>query len=300
MAVGRLAQAIDNGNFIVTAECIPPRGSGTDFLKACASKLGSTVDAVCAPESEDGVRMSSLAACSHISASGAEPVLHLLTRDLNRIALQSTIIGAASLGIKNILCLVGRHQALTTSGAARGVFDVDPMQLLQVASSIRGDGMLADGSKLDAPLDLTLGSYINPFSDPMELQILVLTKCIRSGADFIMTAPVFNLPKFEKWMHMAREKNAPSGTAIIASVMPLQSAEHAKDLMSKYHHIDIPDEIINNLNASSTPKELGIEIAKRTVDALRKIEGVRGVHLMTGEDPDLALEIISSSGISRS
>lgn len=274
-----LAKAIKDGEFIITGECYPPKGADPASLIECASRMKGLVQAINVPESEDGPRMGSIAACKHILDAGAEPILHLLTRDLNRIALQSAILGAASLGVKNILCLAGWHQALTSTGDAKGVFDIDPIQLLQVADSIRKDGKLSDGEAIDAPIDLLLGALTNPFSDPMELQVITLDRAVSAGADFIITQPVFNTARFEEWMSAVRDRGIYEGTCIIASVMPLKSSEEASELAAKYRSLDIPD-----------TSAVGVEAASKTAALLRGIEGVRGIHV--SGDSALAVEVL--------
>lgn len=295
MAGTKLSKAAKNGRFIVTAECKPPRGPKTESIKACASALGKTVHAIAAPGSEDGVRLPSLAVCCQLSAADVEPILYLLTRDVNRIALQSAILGAASMGIGNIMCLSGRHQALTTSGSARGVFDVDPIQLLRIADGIRKEGKLADGQTIDAPIELLLGTDTNPFADPMELQIMALEAAVVAGADFVITQPVFNMDKFSQWMSSVRDRGIQSKTCIIASVMPLSSAQEAASLAEKFRYLDIPEDAIKKLESTG-----GTDIAVKTIEDLRKVDGVRGIHLMTGENFELAANILKTSGLSGS
>lgn len=274
-----LAKAIKDGQFIVTGECTPPRGSNLSGLKECASAMKGLAQAINIPESEDGPRMSGLAACKHVLDAGAEPILHLLTRDLNRIALQATILGAASLGVTSILCLAGRHQTLTSAGDARGVFDIDPIQLLQVADSIRKGGKLSDGEAVDGPVDLLLGTDTNPFSDPLELQVITLDRAVASGADFVITQPVFNTERFGEWMAAVRARGIHERTCIIASVMPLKSLEEASALAAKFRHLDIPD-----------TSAVGAEAASKTAAFLKGVEGVRGIHVMG--DSALALEVL--------
>ena len=287
MSGTKLSEAIKSGQFVIAAECRPPRGAGTDVFKSCADALGNLVHAVGAPESEDGVRQCSLAACSHLAAAGAEPILHLLTRDSNRIGLQASILGAASMGIRNILCISGRHQTLTSSATAKGVFDLDPIQLLQVADAMRKEGRLADGQMLDAPVELLIGTDTNPFADPMELHVLTLDRAVSAGADFVMTQPVFDLDAFEKWMAEVRARGIHSKTCIIASVLPVKSEEHAADVAEKHKYL------------TSKP-EIGEDAAVKTISALRGVDGVKGVYLMTGDDFELAAKIIAASELSGS
>lgn len=295
-----LGEAVRNGRFVVTAECTPPRGADTRRLAECVAKLDGSVAAICAPESEDGVRLCSLAACAHLSKAGAEPVVHLLTRDLNRIALQSAILGAASMGIRNVLCLSGRHQTLTTSRSARGVFDVDPIQFLSIADAMRREGKLADGQQLDAPVDLVLGTDVNPFSDPLELQVMALEKAVNAGADFVITQPVFNLDRFNAFVSHVRERGIDKKTCVIAGVMPIVSSKDAVRLAEKYLHLDIGDDLVARLDSASDQRAAGIHAAAETADYVRGIEGVRGVHLMTGEDFSLAADVIAAGKFARS
>lgn len=270
MAGSKLAEAIKSGQFVVIAECRPPRGAGADVFTSCANALGSAVQVISAPESEDGVRLCSLAACGHLIAAGAEPMLHLLTRDMNRIALQASILGAASMGIKNIFCTSGRHQALTTSVTAKGVNDIDPIQLIQIADSMRREGRLADGQTLDAPIELLLGTDTNPFSEPFELHLMTLERAVASGADFIVTSPVFDLGKFEEWMDQVRQRGLHKETAVIASVLTA-----------------VPEDVADKFKYY-TPGPGPAEI----ISGLRKIDGVGGIYLMTGSDFEGAKKLL--------
>jgi len=292
-----LAKAIGNGRFVVTAEFFPPRGSDTAKIKAAADALKGSADAVCASESQDGVRMCSLSACGHLAAAGAEPVLSLLTRDQNRIALQASILGATSVGVRNVMCMSGRHQALTTSGTAKGVFDLDPIQLLRIADAMRKTGQFADGQPLDSPVDFVLGTDTNPFADPVELQVIALDKAVAAGADFVITQPVFNIDRFNVWMTYVRERGIHTRTCILAGVMPLANAQEAVRLAEKYSHLDIPEDVVERLETAQDPQSAGANLAVETIERLKKIEGVRGVHIMAGEDFGLAAKVISSSGL---
>jgi len=296
---GGFRKAIVSGKFVFTAECRPPRGSSPVGLKSCATALAGCVDAIYAPESDDGVRLSSLAACAHIAAAGADPVMSLLTRDANRIALQSMLLGAASMGIRNVLCVSGRHQMLTSSRSARGVFDLDPVQLLRVADALRKEGWLADGETIESPLDLVLGTDANPSGDPPELQAIALQKSVDAGADFIITHPVFNLDKFDAWMGCARERGLHEHTCIIGSVMPVTSAQDAAQLAEKYPSLVIENGLLEKMGAANDQRTAGIDLAAETAKHISKVEGVRGIHLMTGDDHELALAVLKASGLAR-
>jgi len=291
------ADAVRSGEFVVTVQCWPPRGADLDGLNACADALGGIVNAIGVAECEDGVRMSALAACGHLIAAGIDPILHLLTRDMNRIALQSALLGAASMGVRSVLCTTGRHQALTTSSSARGVFDVDPIQLLRIADAMRKTGELADGAKIDGELDLLLGTDTNPFCDPVELQVMAMGKAVEAGADFVVTQPVFVPGDFEAWMKLVRERELHERTCVIASVMPLTSAQQALDLADRYTHLHIPADVIDRLQHAPDPRACGVGEAADLANELRGMDGVRGICVTCGEDYGLARDVISSSEI---
>jgi methylenetetrahydrofolate reductase (NADPH) len=286
------AEVLADGGFAVTAECTPPRGTQAGHFQDCAAALRGSVQAISVPESEDGPRLCSLAGCSVLASAGAEPVLNL-----NRIALQATILGACSMGVTTVLCLSGRHQALTDSAAARGVFDLDPIQLLRVADAMRKEGRLADGQSVEPPAHLVLGAETNPFADPLELQVLTLENAVDAGADFIVTRPVFDLDRFRLWADRVRERGIHTRTCLIAGVMPLTSAHQAADLAERGGALDVPTSVIEKLEAAADPRSAGIELAATTTLRLREVEGVRGIHLMTGEDFELAADVLKASGL---
>ncbi|MEN6357708.1 MAG: methylenetetrahydrofolate reductase [Armatimonadota bacterium] len=283
------AKAVKDGRFIVTAQCTPPQGAGAKQLQACAAALKGSVSALYAPECEDGIRLSSLAACAHLAKAEVESIAAFTTRDHNRIALQSMILGAVSMGISNIFCTAGRHQTLTSAGSAKGVFDLDPIQLLQIADAMRKNGSLSDGQVIDSPIELTLGTDTNPFAEPVELNVIVLQKAISAGADFVITHPVFDIDKFNAWMKAVRERGLHEKTAIIASVMPLSSSAQAASVAEKY---TMPDDIAAKLQSADAGRQMAVD----TIKSLKGIDGVRGVHLMGG-DFELISNIIKSSAL---
>ena len=263
---------------------------GAGSLQDCAASFAGLIDGINVPECEDGVRMSALAASSHLIGAGAEPILHLLTRDMNRIALQANILGAASLGVKSILCTSGRHQTLTSSRSARGVFDVDPIQLLSIANAMRKTGQLADGQAIEGSLEILLGADTNPFSEPVELQVMTLGKAIGAGADFVMTQPVFKTDKFSEWMKLVRDKGLHERTQIIASIMPLSVARGVVRAGSTRFKLD--DQVSDTVT--------DVEYASGIAKALKETEGVRGIYIMAGADYGFAKDVLSASGIAGS
>ncbi|HET6421783.1 MAG TPA: methylenetetrahydrofolate reductase [Geobacteraceae bacterium] len=300
MSEKQLAKAIGNGQFIVTVEYHLPHGTDIGELRTCAAAIGGLAHGVCPVEGENGIRLSGLAACSHLASAGAEPVLPLLTRDMNRIALQSTLIGAASLGITNILCLSGRHQTVTGSASARGVYDIDPIQLLRIADDLRKHGRLADGKEIGGRVDLTLGTDANPFAEPSDLHLMTLEKAVAAGADYVVTQPVFDIERFESWMVSVRERGIDEKICIIASVIPLTSAEEARSTAETRGHLSVPGEITKKLCNSPDQRATGMQIAVETSARLRSTKGVRGINIVTGADYRTAADVLKAGGLSRS
>lgn len=243
----KLGEAIQSGKFILTAECKTPDSSDASGIIEFTKAVSGSVTAISAPESEEGVRMCSLAACSHILAAGGEPILRLVTRDMNRIALKAAMLGAASMGIKNLFCISGKHQTLTTEESAKGVYDVDPVQFLKMAKGLGAD--------------MTMGTETNPFGKQADLQAIMLGGIIDAGADFVMTRTVTDLAELSAFMGKVSGKNI----CVIASVEVLA------------------DESV----------DCAVEIVK----GLRGIDGIKGIHLMTGGDAGRVLEILKKSGV---
>jgi 5,10-methylenetetrahydrofolate reductase/ferredoxin len=206
-SAGKLQQVLTSGGFAVTAECGPPRGSDPEIIRKKGDLLKGCVDAVNVTDNQTAiVRMSSIAACVHLVAMGIEPVMQMVTRDRNRIALQSDIMGAHSLGIHNILCLSGDHQTFGSQPDALNVFDIDSMNLVRAVLTMREQGQDMSGYELKGAPKMFIGAAANPFADPFEYRVIRLAKKIEAGADFIQTQCVFNMERFKAWMKMAREK----------------------------------------------------------------------------------------------
>lgn len=299
MNKNELQQAIKSGEFVIIGECLPPKSAESDIIASCARQLADKVHAISVIESEDGPRLCSLAACIHLASEGAQPILHLLTRDMNRIALQATILGATSAGVTNFFCTAGRHQVLTREPHARGVFDIDPIQLLSIARNVE-ISVSSEAEQTESLTKFTLGTDINPYAQPMELQILVLEKAIAQGADFVVTQPIFKIDTFANWLSMAQERGLCSKTCIVAAVKPLTSAEEAADLRESHKAFDIPEHIITELKDAKDPRSTGINLTAKIITEIQDMDGVRGIYLMTGENPALALDLISATGLSRS
>jgi methylenetetrahydrofolate reductase (NADPH) len=298
--LGRLQKVLSEGGFAVTAECGPPRGANPEVIRRKGGLLKGYVDAVNVTDNQTAiVRMSSIAACVHLLEMGLEPVMQMVTRDRNRIALQSDIMGAYSLGIRNILCLSGDHQKFGSQPEALNVFDIDSINLLRAVRTMRDQGQDMSGFELDKPPRMFIGAAANPFADPLEYRVIRLAKKIEAGADFIQTQCVYNLPRFREWMKMLREAGLTEKVFILAGVTPLKSARMADYMASNVAGMDIPESVLKRMGGVPKEKarEEGLKICLETISELRQTDGVRGVHIMAIESEERVPEIIEAAGL---
>jgi methylenetetrahydrofolate reductase (NADPH) len=298
--MSQLKGILDMGKLAVTAECGPPKGADPDAVLRKADLLSGKVDAINVTDNQTAiVRMSSLAACSLLLSRGLEPVLQVVVRDRNRIALQSDILGASAIGIKNILCLSGDHQCFGNQAQAMGVFDLDSIQLVQTIKNMRDRGTVLGGESLTKSPQLFIGAAANPFADPLKLRVIRLAKKIRAGADFIQTQCVYNLQRFQEWMSMIRDKGLTEKVSILAGVTPLKSAGMARYMKDKVAGMDIPDDVITRIEGvpkTRQPKE-GIQICVETIQRLKEIQGIKGFHVMAIEWEEVVGEIVERAGL---
>ena len=230
----RLKRVLEKGGFAVTAECGPPKGADPQVIIDKAETLRGKVDALNVTDNQTAiVRMSSMAACSIIKTASLDPVLQMVVRDRNRIALQSDILGASALGIRNVLCLSGDHQIFGNQPQALGVFDLDSIQFIQTVKAMRDQGTIIGGDELVSRPDMFIGAAANPFADPLSFRAVRLAKKISAGADFIQTQCIYNLDRFEQWMAMARDRGLPDKAFILGGVTPIKSAGMAKNMKNK-------------------------------------------------------------------
>ena len=202
----RLEKTLEKGEFAVTSECGPPRGADPEVIRRKGELLKGHVDAVNVTDNQTSVvRMSSFASCILLKNMGFDPILQMVCRDRNRIALQSDILGAAALGINNILCLSGDHQKFGDHAPAKNVFDIDSVQLIQTVKWMRDEGKFLSGDELKGVPKFFIGAAANPFADPFEIRVPRLAKKIAAGVQFIQSQCIYNLDKFEKWMAMVMD-----------------------------------------------------------------------------------------------
>jgi len=296
----RLANKIESGDFIVTAEYLPRAGTDASVIEACASALSKGPVAVNVADNHYGVAMSSLAASVALSRSGVEPVYQIVTRDRNRIALQSDMLGAAFLGIKNILCLSGYHQTLMGCSESANVFDIDSIQLIAIVRKMTDEGLLLDGKKIEGAFSMLIGAVANPFLKPLELNIIRLNKKVDAGANFIQTQAVFDVEAFQQWLEAARSEGITERIAILAGILPLASATEAKKLSDTYTDFNIPNEVLERIRAAgdqNAQKKEGLTICAEIIKKVKKMKGLRGVHILSGGNETIVPELIAATAM---
>jgi methylenetetrahydrofolate reductase (NADPH) len=296
----KLEKIFAAGHIAVTSECGPPRGSDPENVVKKAELIKDHVDAINVTDNQTSVaRMSSLAACIRIKLMGLEPILQMVTRDRNRIALQSDILGAASFDVNNILCLSGDHQSFGDNKQGQNVHDLDSMQLVQTVRYMRDEGKFLGGDEINRPPKMFVGAAANPFADPFEIRVPRLAKKVACGAEFIQTQCIYNLDRFEEWMKLVRDRGLHEKVYIMAGMTPMKSVGMARSMKNRVPGMDVPDEIVKRM--ADTPKEKqaeeGINICVEAIERLKSVEGVAGFHIMAIEWEEKVSEIVERSGL---
>ncbi len=293
-------QQIHGGDFMVTAEYLPEAETGGAAVKSAIESLRKVPSGVNVSDNPFGVVMSSMAASVLLMQSDIEPIYQIVTRDRNRIAIQSDLLGAASLGIRNILCLSGYHQALTDNPESANVYDIDSTQLLALVDHMRTSGELQNGTKFEGAFPVNIGAAVNPAMRPLDLNMLRMMQKVECGAAFVQTQPVFDTDEFNQWMDGVRQVGLADRAAVLAGVLPLQSVEEAERLRNTYTEFQIPDRVVDRLKAAgdgSAQKKEGFAICLETIQALRSVKGVRGIHIFSGGQEENIPGILDASGL---
>jgi methylenetetrahydrofolate reductase (NADPH) len=289
--------AIDSGRFIVTGELGPPLGAAPDAVRKKAAYFRGLVDAVNTTDNQSGVvRMSSIATAKILLDEGIDPIVQMTCRDRNRIALQSDILGAAGLGIRNLLLLTGDHMAMGNQPDARPVFDLDSIQLIEAARAMRG-GRFMNSDEIKRPPDVLLGGAANPFAEPMALRLLRIAKKVEAGVDFIQTQAVYDVPRFERWMTGVRDLGLHERAKIIPSVLPARSAKALKYMSERVAGMLVPEDLVRRVETADEPEEEGLKIACETIARLREIGGVSGIHLTPVMWEKIMPRLVEESGL---
>jgi len=297
-----LEKVLEAGHFAVTAEIGPPQNADAEEVKEKAHILRGYIDGCNVTDGQTAVvRMSSTAGAMLGKEIGLDPVVQMTCRDRNRLALQMDILGMAALGLNNIVCLTGDYVSFGDHPQAKSVHDLDSIQLIKMVKDMRDDAILQNGEEIKGVVPrLYIGAAVNPFADPLEYRVNRLAKKIAAGADFVQTQLVYNLPKFEKWMEMVRDRGLHRKVKILAGVTPIKSIGAAKYMKTRVPGLDVPDEVIERFQ--NTPKEdraqEGINLAIETIRKLKDIEGIAGVHIMAIEWEEAVPQIVEKCGLS--
>jgi methylenetetrahydrofolate reductase (NADPH) len=296
----RLEKVLASGELAVTSECGPPRGCRPEKVKEKAALLKDHVDGINVTDNQTAmVRMSSVTAGILIKQMGLDPIIQMVSRDRNRLAMQSEILGAYSFGIDTMLCLSGDHAKFGDHPMAQGVFDIDSMQMIKMVRQMRDDGLFQGGAKIDGPPKMFIGAAANPFADPFELRVMRLAKKVKAGVDFIQTQCIFNLDKFEEWMKGVVDRGLDEQVHILAGITPVKSVGMARYMKNKVPGMDIPDDVIKRLEG--VPKEQqpeeGIKMAVEAIERLKQVKGVHGFHIMAIEWEEKVPQIVEQAGL---
>ena len=298
-----LKKVLASGQFAVTAELGPPKNADAEVIRTKAKLLSGCADAVNITDCQTAiVRMSSITSSVILMQEGLEPVTQMTCRDRNRIAIQSDLLGAAALGVKNLLCLTGDHQKFGNHPNSAGVFDMDSIQLLQMVRMMRDEKVFQCGEEIKGrEPDFFLGAAANPFADPFEFRALRLAKKIAAGAQFIQTQLVYNVEKFAAWMKAVRDLGLHEKCYILAGVTPPKSIGMARYMKNNVPGMDVPDHVIARLKGAKDAKkdvqEEGIHICVDIINMVKEIEGVAGVHIMAIEWESAVPEIAKRAGL---
>lgn len=315
-----LEKLLNAGHFAVTGELGPPQSADAEVIREKAGLLKGYVDGVNITDNQTAiVRMSSIGAGTIVVQEGLEPIIQMTCRDRNRLAIQSDLLGAFALGMRNLLCLSGDHQRFGNHPNSKNVFDIDSLQMVRMVADMRDDCIFQCGDEFKGiEPRFFVGAASAPFADPIEFRPYRLAKKVKAGADFIQTQLVYDVPAFEEFMEKARELGLHEQTYILAGVGPLKSAGMARYMKNNVPGILVPDEIIDRMKAVDEPwadkgkgemtsedkrarskarKEEGIQVCIDLINELREIEGVAGVHVMAIEWEEAVKPIVEGAGL---
>ena len=301
VATTNLDRCIESGKRVVIAEISPPQGVDPAPLGLTAKRLAGKVQALAVSDNRDRVSMSALAAASLVAASGVEPILHITTRDRNRAALVSEVLGAQALGIRNVLCTSGTHQTLGDFRSAKNVYDVDPIQLLQIYSRLSSDaGVVGQKAGIAGAGPFCLGAVASPNADPLELQIGRLAKKAAAGAKFLVTQPIYDLQRFAAWWQALVRRGIHEKVAVLAGIELLENGHLASAQAGKRPSPRVPAAMLNEIASkpdAASRRAAAIQAAVDTIGRLAETPGLRGFSVSVDGDHDAALEILQRSGL---
>jgi methylenetetrahydrofolate reductase (NADPH) len=298
--LSKLHQALEEGHFAVTAEIGPPKHASAQGLKHHARMLESCVEAANITDCQTAiVRLSSIAAGVHVLGCGVEPIVQMTCRDRNRIAIQADLLGAYSLGMRNLLCLAVDHQSFVNHPTPRNVYDLDSIQLISLMRRMRDESKFFCGEEIkESQPAFYIGAVANPFADPFEFRVDRLEKKIEAGSQFIQTQCVFDLERFERFMELVRARGLDQRAHILAGVTPLKSWRAAKYLQTGVSGMIVPEALVERLKKAEDPKKEGIAACVEQIRQIKEnIKGVHGVHIMAIAWEEAVPEIAERAGL---
>ena len=291
-----LEEVLRGGRFAVTAELNPPDSADPESVYQRARVIAPVCDAINATDASGAhVHMSSVGVCALLTRAGFDPVMQVSCRDRNRIAIQGDLLGAAAMGVRNVLCLTGDGVQAGDQPQAKPVFDLDSMTLLRTASILRDKGEFLSGRKLEVPPRLFLGAAENPFAPPYDFRPHRLKKKVDAGADFIQTQYCYDVPRLREFMAKVRELGVDQKVFILVGVGPLRTAKAAEWMRTNVPGVSIPDEIIDRMKRGG--KGEGKRLCVEIIQQIREIQGVAGVHIMAYRQEELVPEIVEDAGL---
>lgn len=299
-AASNLEKVLTSGHFAATGEMGPPKSADGSVIRRKAELLKGHVDAVNITDNQTAiVRMSSISVGTMLLQLGLEPTIQMTCRDRNRLAIQSDLLGAAALGIRNVLCLTGDHVSFGNHKTARGVHDLDSVQLLSMVKTLRDEKKFACGEEMDVEPRFFIGTAENPFADPFEFRPLRLAKKVAAGADFVQTQLIYNVPKFGEFMKRICDLGIDKTCYILAGVGPIKSIGMARYMQTNVPGMDVPEDVIARLKG--VPKDQvrkeGVRQCAEIIQQVRQMPGVAGVHVMAIEWEEVVGEILELAGL---
>jgi len=300
----KLERTLRAGQFALTVEVGPPRGPDPEDVIRKARQLKGVADGYNVTDNQTAVvRMSSIAGAKLLHDAGCEPIMQMTCRDRNRIALQSDLLGAWAMGMRNCLCLSGDHQKAGASGKLKGhpgaknVFDVDSIQLISILKEMRDSGVLESGDSISQATPFFIGAVWTPLAPPEEFRILRLAKKIEAGADFIQTQAVFDMKRFATSVKAAADKGLTDRAAILVGIIVPKSARMLEYMNANVPGVEVPEALIKRMAAAKDQRQEGYQITVELIQAARNIPGLKGVHLQAIESEEVLPEIIKSAGL---
>ncbi len=295
---GRLRRILQSGKFAVTCELGPPQGASTEPLVHKAEIVKASVDAANLTDCTGAmVRLSSLASSLAVMNTGLEPIMQMTLRDRNRIGIQSDLLGASALGVHNILCLYGDLPGVGNEKEAKPVYDLSTESFISTIRRMRDESTLQGGGKISVPPDFFIGAAASPVHEDGAQRIEKVKRKVDAGAQFIQTQPIFDLELFEEFMSDMNSSGIAKTCHIIAGIMPLRTLKMARHLREQMHGITVTDDILTRLEKADSQEEEGIRISLETVDALKRIPGLAGIHIMTVSWEQSIPKIVEESGL---